>query len=123
MKTLFNVRSAPWDTGIQIDIAVRDEHGQLSAMKDITFEAIAPGSVLTGEPLLRLRESEAQELVDALWAAGVRPTAGKGSAGQLAAVERHLEDMRQMVQSIYGAPKGPAQETSNLKPWEIVAIK
>lgn len=41
----------------------------------------------------------AQELIDDLWRCGVRPTEGKGSAGQLKAVEKHLEDMRKIVAS------------------------
>jgi len=39
----------------------------------------------------------AQTLMDDLWACGVRPTEGKGSAGALSATERHLEDMRILV--------------------------
>lgn len=46
---------------------------------------------------LRLRGDEAQQLCDALWEAGVRPTNGAGSVGQLAAVQAHLEDMRTLV--------------------------
>jgi len=32
--------------------------------------------------------------MDDLWAAGVRPTEGTGSAGSLSATEKHLSDMR-----------------------------
>ena len=46
---------------------------------------------------LRLDDCQAQELMDRLWAAGLRPTEGKGSAGAFAATERHLEDMRRLV--------------------------
>lgn len=48
-------------------------------------------------PLLTLDENQAQQLMDALWAGGLRPTEGHGSAGQIGAVERHLEDMRKIV--------------------------
>lgn len=48
-------------------------------------------------PLISLTPAEAQALVDELWQAGIRPTEGSGSAGQLAAVNRHLEDMRTIV--------------------------
>lgn len=48
-------------------------------------------------PTLQLKIQEAQELVDALWAAGVRPTEGIGSSGSLAATQKHLEDMRHIV--------------------------
>ena len=49
------------------------------------------------DPAVRLRVEEAQQLMDELWRAGVRPTEGAGSAGQMAATEKHLEDMRRLV--------------------------
>jgi hypothetical protein len=42
-------------------------------------------------------ETEAQILMDSLWDCGTRPSEGQGSAGQLAAVKYHLEDMRKLV--------------------------
>ena len=47
-------------------------------------------------PTLSLRNEEAQMLMDQLWVCGLRPTEGTGSAGSLAATERHLEDMRKV---------------------------
>lgn len=44
-----------------------------------------------------LDDQEAQALMDRLWACGLRPTEGKGSAGALAATERHLQDMQRLV--------------------------
>ena len=44
--------------------------------------------------LLVLRPTQAQTLIDELWNCGVRPTEGVGSAGSLAATERHLSDLR-----------------------------
>lgn len=38
-----------------------------------------------------------QRLMDELWNVGLRPTEGTGSAGSLAATERHLTDMRALV--------------------------
>ncbi len=46
---------------------------------------------------LQLQDCQAQDLMDKLWMAGLRPTEGKGSAGALAATERHLEDMQKLV--------------------------
>jgi len=46
-----------------------------------------PGSFFAG----------AQELMDDLWRCGIRPTDGAGTAGSMAATERHLEDMRKLV--------------------------
>ena len=48
------------------------------------------------EPTFRLQDGEAQQFMDELWSQGVRPSNGAGSTGQLAATEKHLEDMRSM---------------------------
>lgn len=48
-------------------------------------------------PVTTLSPTAAQQLIDDLWDCGLRPSEGSGSAGQLAAVERHLEDMRTLV--------------------------
>lgn len=45
----------------------------------------------------RLSDLEAQALMDRLWKVGLRPTEGSGSAGSLAATERHLKDMQKLV--------------------------
>lgn len=47
--------------------------------------------------LMALRPEEAQQFMDELWRAGIRPTEGAGSVGQLSAVQAHLEDMRTLV--------------------------
>lgn len=49
------------------------------------------------ETALSFNSDVAQELMDSLWTAGIRPTEGSGSAGSLAATERHLADMQKLV--------------------------
>jgi len=46
------------------------------------------------DPTLEIMDHDAQQLMDDLWAAGLRPSEGTGSAGQLASVQKHLADMR-----------------------------
>lgn len=48
-------------------------------------------------PFMQLAYEEAQMFMDSLWAAGLRPTEGTGSAGAMAAVQAHLKDMRALV--------------------------
>jgi len=52
------------------------------------------------EPMLRLGIQEAQKLMDELWQCGLRPTEGTGSAGSLAATERHLKDMQSVAMGL-----------------------
>ena len=44
-----------------------------------------------------LRDEASQKLMDMLWNCGLRPTEGTGSAGAMAATQKHLEDMRTLV--------------------------
>lgn len=48
-------------------------------------------------PALQIGMTAAQQLMDELWRAGLRPSEGSGSAGALAATERHLKDMQRIV--------------------------
>ena len=48
-------------------------------------------------PCATLTDGEAQGLMDSLWDAGIRPAAGHGSAGERAAMEKHLNDMRRIA--------------------------
>jgi hypothetical protein len=45
-------------------------------------------------PTTTIDEKGAQVLMDELWACGIRPTEGAGTAGSMEATRRHLEDMR-----------------------------
>ncbi len=49
------------------------------------------------DPIFELETHEAQMLMDTLWDCGIRPSEGSGSAGALAAVQKHLEDMRKIA--------------------------
>jgi hypothetical protein len=52
------------------------------------------------EPTARLSMHAAQQLIDELWACGLRPSEGSGSAGSLAATERHLKDMQAIAMGL-----------------------
>lgn len=49
---------------------------------------------------IQISEHIAQKLMDDLWDCGLRPSEGSGSAGQLAATQRHLEDMRKLLSKV-----------------------
>lgn len=86
-----------WGRGIAIYIAtpggteVGDRPPQ--AAQPLTFVDVVDPDMLP-EPSMRLSMPSAQKLMDELWSCGIRPTEGTGSAGSLAATERHLSDMR-----------------------------
>jgi hypothetical protein len=80
--------------GVDLHIGVDHADGRFSLAEPAVFLAHDQAAELPRSPFLTLDADGAQSLMDELYAAGVRPTAGQGSAGQLDAVQRHLADMR-----------------------------
>ena len=80
-----------------IDIYLANElfGGKHSVGKSILFETIEQGCYTS--PTLSIDYKTAQKLMDELWNCGIKPSEGTGSAGSLAATERHLTDMREIV--------------------------
>lgn len=87
-----------------IDLLVVHEYANLDAAVGlpVVMQRLEPGT-MAEQPTLRLRPEDAQGLMDELWRVGLRPTEGTGSAGSLAATERHLADMRSVA---FGLLKG-----------------
>lgn len=76
----------------------RDGIGKWSVAEPITFKSISQEDFAYAPmPAVVIHRDSAQELMDTLWDCGIRPTAGHGSAGQLAATERHLADLQKLV--------------------------
>lgn len=75
----------------------------LAIAKPLVFEAKEPFSYY--EPCMHLDITSAQRLMDELWNCGLRPSEGSGSAGQLAAVQKHLDDFRTLAFHALKVPK------------------
>lgn len=58
----------------------------------LSWAPYTPGSIAL--PFHNISTTAAQQLMDELWRCGVRPTEAAGSAGAMAATQKHLEDMR-----------------------------
>lgn len=67
----------------------QDGKVELVDLKDGQQEPMESQLVMTGQ--------DVQVLVDQLYSLGFRPTEAMGSAGQLDAVNAHLQDMRKLV--------------------------
>ncbi len=72
---------------------LRGMHGDQWLGKTTEFERFERNGQMI-PPTLELDEQAAQELMDSLWDVGIRPAEGKGSAGQMGATLKHLEDMQ-----------------------------
>ena len=99
----FHVERANFGREVNIYCARTLPDESLEVLRPVVIEKVQEASVVA-EAFLKLRPEVAQQLMDELWAAGFRPVDGHGSTGQLAAVERHLEDMRQLVTTMSGSP-------------------
>lgn len=106
-RRVFRARREDWNGGIALAIGERDGAGNVShRAQTITFEPIEPNEDIPD--WIRLSHDDAQALVDELWLCGIRPSEGTGSAGSLAATERHLADMRRIAFAALREPyEGP----------------
>jgi hypothetical protein len=96
VELLINTQREIWNNCISLRIAQRDAGGmRLSVAKPLLF--VEQDMAAFSEPCIRLGITEAQKLMDELWNCGLRPSEGTGSAGALAATERHLKDMQRIV--------------------------
>lgn len=61
----------------------------------VVFEQVDPNVYHT--PSFSLDDTAVQRLFDQLWHSGFRPTEARDPSGQIGAMQRHLEDMRQIA--------------------------
>jgi len=93
IRVMKSFHRSPFNVFIEID----DPKQQYYCLAEplVMKEVKEPFQPMT--PTCTLELTAAQQLIDDLWACGIRPSEGSGSAGQLAAVQKHLEDMRKLV--------------------------
>lgn len=91
-------RRDDWSGGISIYMRQRTTGIGEVVAACVTMVKHEPGQI--AEPMLRLGIQQAQQLIDELWQCGLRPTEGVGSAGSLAATERHLKDMQMVAMGL-----------------------
>lgn len=89
----------PWKDGVEIAVFEKHPTGRVMYAERLTMRELTPGEYI-GEPTMRLKNDEAQMLIDELWRCGLRPSEGSGSAGSLAATERHLKDMQAIAMGL-----------------------
>lgn len=90
--------NAPWARAIEVLVHARQgrDNPELAEAVDLVWQP-APQLGERTEPTFRLPYANAQMLMDDLWACGIRPTEGAGSAGALAATQAHLKDLQRLV--------------------------
>lgn len=74
---------------------------QREVLRTDNFEAIEPSAYVVGpEYGVSIDKTVAQKLMDNLWDCGLRPTEGIGSAGSLAATQKHLSDLQKLLDRV-----------------------
>lgn len=92
----FSAERANFGRVVRLWASRLNERDMLEIIKPVLLET--RDTDLVDEPFLELRGEDAQQLYDALHAAGFRPVDNPGSAaGELAATRAHLNDMRVLV--------------------------
>ncbi len=94
MNTNARAQLQPWSKSVEIAL-VQEAGDRYLCAGPIIMEERADSLPVT--PAFTLEPKAVQQLMDDLWRCGYRPSEGEGSAGQLAAVKCHLEDMRKLV--------------------------
>lgn len=80
-------------------VGLEDAEGRLvSIAKPVEFIEYTRGKSIA-EPTISTDVESAQVLMNALWAAGVRPRESGPGMGALEATQKHLEDMRTIALS------------------------
>lgn len=82
----------PWNHRVEVRLGVEDEKGNFSIAEAASFKPVDDGTRI--DPFVCLPPEAAQDLMNDLWRIGIRPAHGDGSAGQAAATQRHLDDLR-----------------------------
>jgi len=84
-------------------LAYEEDGGKIAKVLPVVYELLTPETEHAPcEPTMRFGEEDARGLMDALWAAGIRPSNEVGSEGEKAALMAHLADLRRLV---FDAPK------------------
>jgi hypothetical protein len=92
---VFIERQHPWGDYFGITLARQMRDGQWAVMQEAAFKVVNENE--QSSPAFSISRDDAQAFMDELWHVGIRPTEGSGSAGSLAATERHLNDMQRIV--------------------------
>lgn len=94
----------PWRNCIDLHLYQQMPDGSVNVVTRFEITRHEPG-VIPPDASISLSIPEAQSLMDQLWDCGLRPTEGTGSAGALAATQKHLDDMRALAFARMEVPK------------------
>lgn len=93
MTLIIRADKNAWQDKIELRLLQCADHGQIVGfVESLTVRSVEGDQYIPA--CTYINGAAAQQLMDDLWRGGIRPSEGSGSAGQLAATERHLADMK-----------------------------
>ena len=99
-RTQYRCDRQVWMDSVGVYVFDASETGKHTAWKLVPSDEFYEGDVYPA-PTMSLKMGQAQQLMDELWRVGLRPSEGSGSAGSLAATERHLKDMQGIAMALF----------------------
>ena len=94
----FHLERRDYSGYIGMWFAMAHPQGGYSEAETVVFHKRETDVCMQSEPPLKLQFDEAQQLMDELYLAGIRPTQ-VGTGGELEATKYHLEDMRTLAKA------------------------
>ncbi len=90
------------ENGIELMFYQNLRDGKLTFLDNLVFQTIQESDAIKSEPSgLMLPLELSQQLMDALWDCGIRPSEGSGSAGALLATQNHLKDLQDVIGKLF----------------------
>lgn len=103
----YNVRAYPAyaQDGAAVILRAKTHEGKVY-MASLSWQEIDEHDfAFEPQPTFVLHRTQAQVLMDDLWAAGVRPTEGAGSAGAMREAQEHISTLRKVVYKVLEVDK------------------
>jgi hypothetical protein len=93
-----NAFTRPFSDAVEIYLADK-QPGRLTVISGLvaTSYEYKEGETVQPSPAITINRESAVRLMDAFWNIGIRPSQDAQSVGQLAAIEKHLKDMRRLA--------------------------
>ena len=98
----YKVRAYPAyaQDGAAVILHAKDYEGRMY-MATLSWQEMKENDfVFEPQPLFVLQRQQAQTLMDDLWASGVRPTEGAGSAGAMREAQEHIATLRKVAYKV-----------------------
>lgn len=99
IRTEVRAERVKYRSAIELSVFRRRPDDRIDVAQPLVMRTVEDGEANV-EPTMTLSVTEAQLLMDELWNCGLRPSEGTGSAGSLAATERHLKDMQAIAMGL-----------------------